>query len=80
MTDRNRREFLADVGRGMLLASLGPAVAADLGLADAAAADGEGKLTFGKLEPRELADYPVSAPQRRLARLLVEPGRQQHLF
>ncbi len=32
------------------------------------------------LEPKELAGYPVSAPQRRLARLLVEPGRQQRLF
>jgi A/G-specific adenine glycosylase len=32
------------------------------------------------LLPAELAHYPVSAPQRRLARLLVEPGRQQNLF
>jgi A/G-specific adenine glycosylase len=32
------------------------------------------------LLPAELAHYPVSAPQRRLARLLVEPGRQQKLF
>ena len=33
MMNRSRREFLADVGRGMLLASVGPALAADLGLA-----------------------------------------------
>jgi len=30
-----RREFLADVGRGMLVASVGPAVATDLGLSPA---------------------------------------------
>jgi hypothetical protein len=37
---RNRREFLREVGQGMLLATIGPALAADLGLvaaADAAA-------------------------------------------
>jgi A/G-specific adenine glycosylase len=32
------------------------------------------------LEPRRLADYPVSAPQRRLARTLVEAVRQHRLF
>ncbi len=32
------------------------------------------------IEPGELPAYPVSAPQRRLARALVEPGRQQRLF
>ena len=32
------------------------------------------------LEPSELAAHPVSAPQRRLARLLLQTGRQQHLF
>jgi len=32
------------------------------------------------LEPRQLADYPVSAPQRRLARTLAQAVRQRHLF
>jgi A/G-specific adenine glycosylase len=32
------------------------------------------------LEPEELASYPVSSPQRRLARTLAEPGRQRRLF
>lgn len=32
------------------------------------------------LRPAELARYPVSAPQRRLARSLAKPGRQQRLF
>jgi A/G-specific adenine glycosylase len=30
--------------------------------------------------PTDLSGYPVSAPQRRLARHLIEPGRQQSLF
>ena len=48
----NRREFLADVGRGMLVASVGPALASDLGLASAAmAAEDAGRLTFGAMEP-----------------------------
>ena len=34
--DRTRREFLADVGRGMLVASVGTAIAADLELVPAA--------------------------------------------
>ena len=39
MTSRyDRREFLADVGRGMLVASVGPALALDMGLASAAMA------------------------------------------
>jgi hypothetical protein len=51
MMHRTRREFLADVGKGMLLASVGPALAADLGLAPAFAADGPGALSFGDREP-----------------------------
>jgi hypothetical protein len=48
----NRRDFLADVGRGMLVASVGPALAVDLGLAPAAwAKDAPAALDFGKLEP-----------------------------
>lgn len=47
-----RREFLANVGRGMLVASVGSVVAQDLGLAPAALADeGAGHLGFGALEP-----------------------------
>jgi hypothetical protein len=49
--NRNRREFLADVGRGALAAGVGTALAADLGLAPARAADKDDALTFGKLEP-----------------------------
>jgi hypothetical protein len=52
MSSRNRRAFLADVGRGMLVASVGSSVAFDLGLVrsvHAAAADS--RLNFGPLEP-----------------------------
>ena len=49
----NRREFLADIGRGMLVASIGPAVATDLGLAPALAKDSPDKLDFGKLTRRK---------------------------
>ncbi|HXJ60661.1 MAG TPA: hypothetical protein VNU68_28775 [Verrucomicrobiae bacterium] len=49
-----RREFLADVGRGMLIASVGSSLAADLGLAPAAFAaegpDAAAALNFGDLE------------------------------
>ncbi|MCH8044413.1 MAG: hypothetical protein IID44_11910 [Planctomycetes bacterium] len=51
MTHHTRRGFFADVGRGMLLASVGSAVATDLGLAPAWAEEAAGSLTFGKLEP-----------------------------
>lgn len=50
---RNRREFLSEVGRGMLAGSLGVGLAGDLGLARVGAAEVEGdeRLRFGKLEP-----------------------------
>jgi hypothetical protein len=51
MNGRNRREFLEDVGRGMLVASLGSAAAFELGIAPAFAEPPTGRLTFGKLEP-----------------------------
>ncbi|HKI16642.1 MAG TPA: hypothetical protein VKA15_02125, partial [Isosphaeraceae bacterium] len=52
MNRYRRREFLANVGRGMLVASVGSAIAEDLGLASAALADeSTGRLTFGASEP-----------------------------
>ncbi len=50
--NKNRREFLADVGRGTLIAAVGSSTATDLGLARAAAAEGPAaeRLTFGELE------------------------------
>ncbi|MFV0442490.1 MAG: hypothetical protein ACK5Q5_02860, partial [Planctomycetaceae bacterium] len=51
MTKPSRREFLADVGRGMLVAGLGSTAAVELGMARMSAADPPSRLTFGKLEP-----------------------------
>src|ERR1041385_2075287 len=51
-TPRTRREFLAEVGQGMLLATVGAEVASGLGLARADAAEaGSDALHFGSLEP-----------------------------
>jgi hypothetical protein len=51
MIPQTRREFLADVGKGMVVASVGTALAADLGLGEAFAADTTEALRFGKREP-----------------------------
>ena len=68
MVPNTRREFLADVGRGMLTVSLGSAVAADLGLASASA-DGADALSFGKLEP--LVALLQETPPAKLMPVLV---------
>lgn len=47
----SRRDFLADVGRGMLIATVGSSVAGELGLASASAAETAPALSFGALEP-----------------------------
>jgi hypothetical protein len=51
--NRSRREFLAQVGQGMLMASVGSALALDMGLASPALAKDRstGRLTFGNMEP-----------------------------
>src|SRR5262245_1964136 len=46
-----RRAFLADVGKRIVIASVGSALAADLGLGLAHAGEPTDTLTFGKLEP-----------------------------
>src|SRR5262245_39893900 len=51
MTQRTRREFLSDVGTGMVVASIGSGLAAELGFSSAFAADGPEALSFGRLEP-----------------------------
>ena len=52
MNRSHRREFLTGVGRGMLVASVGPVLAQDLGLASVVLADGPApRLTFGPMEP-----------------------------
>jgi len=61
-TPRNRREFLADVGRGMLVASVGYGMASELGLVSALAEEGPEALNFGSLEPLvcQMQETPVN--------------------
>jgi hypothetical protein len=66
----DRRQFLADVGKGMLVASIGPALASDLGLAAARADEATARLNFGKLEP--LVRLMQETPADKLQPLLVE--------
>ena len=71
MNRYRRREFLANVGRGMLVASLGPVLSGDLELTSRAFAEEESKpLTFGALEP--LASLMAETPIERLLPMLVD--------
>src|SRR5687768_5715591 len=74
MNGRTRREFLADVGKGMLVASVGPALASELGLAPAWAGDEGGALSFGPLEPLVCLMQETSADK--LLPVLVEKMKQ----
>lgn len=67
---RNRRGFLADVGRGALVATLGSGVANDLGLAKCLANEGSERLTFGACESLVALMQETSAD--RLIPALVE--------
>lgn len=69
--NRYRREFLADVGRGMLIASVGSSLAQDLGLApEALAEESTGHLTFGAMSP--LVDLMEATPADRLMEMVVK--------
>src|SRR5262245_5937519 len=70
MMNRNRREFLADVGKGMLTVSIGPALAADLGVGVAFADDAPKRLLFGDHEP--LVALMQDTPADKLLPLLVK--------
>ena len=63
MPGNTRREFLADVGKGMIVASVGFGAAADMGLAadNAGANEDSGRLNFGEIEPlvRLMQDTPI---------------------
>jgi hypothetical protein len=70
MIDRTRREFLADVGKGMLVASVGSTLAADLGLSSALAAGEAERLSFGAMEP--LVSLMQDTPADKLLPQLVD--------
>ena len=70
MNSCNRREFLEDIGRGMLVASLGSAVAVDLGISSCVGAEeASQRLMFGDLEP--LVSLMQETPPDKLLPLLV---------
>ncbi|HTI70867.1 MAG TPA: hypothetical protein VMF06_12940 [Candidatus Limnocylindria bacterium] len=69
-TPRTRRHFLNEVGRGMLVATVGSQMATELGLASTLAADPVESLSFGSLEP--LVALMQETPVNRLLPLLVQ--------
>src|SRR5262249_28495104 len=66
----SRREFLADVGKGMIAAGLGAGLATELGLCPAIAGDEPKALSFGTLEP--LVAFLQETPKDKLLPLVVE--------
>ena len=71
---QSRREFLADVGKGTLLATIGPALAAEFGITTHAAAGEAMALNFGDMESLVcfMQETPVSKLQPALAAKLKE--------
>ncbi|MCG8651840.1 MAG: hypothetical protein MI861_18520 [Pirellulales bacterium] len=70
MQRNDRRQFLANVGSGMLVGSLGATLAGDLGIATAHAGEEDDRLTFGEMEP--LVALMQETPLNRLQSVLVE--------
>ncbi len=70
---RSRREFLQDVGSGMLIAGLGMPLAGDLGISAAFAGEGTDELHFGALDP--LVGLIQETPPDRLQPLLISKLR-----
>src|SRR5262245_22762832 len=68
-----RRDFFAEVGRGMVVASVGYSMASELGLAPAFAAEVPDNLQFGPLEP--LVELMQETPATKLVPVLVEKLR-----
>jgi hypothetical protein len=66
----NRREFLQDVGAGVVVASIGTSLGADLGVSTAFADQGTDRLTFGALEP--LVTLIQETPAARLMPQILE--------
>lgn len=74
MSTRDRRQFLAKVGNGMLVGSLGASLATDLGIGSAYALEQDDRLTFGPMEP--LVALMQETPLARLQSVLVEQLNQ----
>src|SRR5690349_14962873 len=67
---RTRREFLTNVGQGMLVASVGATLARELGFSRAFAGEPAERLSFGTLEP--LVALMQETPIEKLLPTLVE--------
>jgi hypothetical protein len=70
MNATTRRDFLKDVGAGVVAASVGSGLAGDLGFSTAFAQQGTERLTFGSLEP--LVTLMQETTAVRLMPLIVE--------
>ena len=66
----DRREFLGDVGKGMLIVGLGTSLADSLGISAAFAEQGPDSLSFGKLQ--SLVSLMQETPLEKLQPLLVK--------
>lgn len=66
---QTRREFLSDIGRGMITATVGYSLASELGLATAPGGEADARLEFGSLEP--LVQLMQETPAPKLLPLLV---------
>lgn len=67
--NHSRRQFLENVGRGMVIAGLGASLAGDLGFSHAFAEQGADGLDFGELE--SLVSFMQSTPPDKLQAALV---------
>ncbi|MCA9136694.1 MAG: hypothetical protein KDB00_08045, partial [Planctomycetales bacterium] len=70
MRRNDRRQFLANVGSGMLVGSLGVSLASDLNISSAYGEDRDDRLTFGDMEP--LVALMQETPLSRLQHVLLD--------
>ncbi|MCH8149046.1 MAG: hypothetical protein IH987_13870 [Planctomycetes bacterium] len=73
MNGHSRREFLVDVGRGMMIAGVGATLASELGISTVFAGESNTDLSFGPMEP--LAALMQETSVDRLQSILVEKLR-----
>ena len=73
ISPRTRREFLSQVGQGMMAATIGYEVATGLGLSSARAEEAAGALDFGPLDP--LVRLMQDTPADKLLPMLAEKLR-----
>ena len=74
MNSPNRREFLRDVSRGMLVAGLGTSLAGDLGFSTAYADQGSDAIPLGDYGP--LVELLQATPAEKLQPILAEKLRR----